>query len=653
MDERLPFYRLPLEARNLVYSYIDLTGRTVDLNFRTLIVHQRHEFYEDIEPLGDVNCFHSLLIEIARVKDDTTLEEYWECDYNPFNGYPYSLCRNDCLGLWEFIYEDWLQAQTEAPEVFKTMFRSNHFRICRSSPRGFAPLFELPSDAWRELGTLSVRLDGEPAEKIVPGGDWARLKELTPLNLRSRYGKAAMKDWEELVRRLAQCTRPKHLTLYLIVNALDLETAEAILRPLDQLPLLKGCGILLSRKPIPQFIELIQQTVDRLTNGHSKSYKNTPFRYLDLPQELRYRILECTDLVSKGDLEWKPRLPTAAPIHIASCSCADELGHRPHERGHLVNCEMESAEADPDDHYFPHIMDWGNEPSTAKEDYNYSDLASYMGPCYGSERYPKWRCSRTQFGYCECIFHREYSARSSNIIARSEGVHPLFLVSRQVRQDAIPVFFQRNRFFVTPPATIPARFADRAPNRLHIGYKTLHMQRLELPLFVSSLPREALRHIRYLEWILPQPENLQSAPQSALSDYASTIDAMAQTMNLAQLTLVLDLRALQRNSTNTFTWPVRSDDDRETYDMVLRPLCRLKGLKDCFVYLRRVPKERGSLGRGRPHREVFAYDNDEMRYEKAIMGRGYDSSKRGKPWMERFERKLVGDYCKVEIYGDY
>jgi hypothetical protein len=651
MADLLTFYDLPLKARNLIYKYLDLTGYTVDLNYTELYVYPQNE-YPDDSRADIVESLHSGSI-ITRCEDYRTLEEYWEWSYDEAGSYRSSYNhKNDGCEKWDFVAEtthDYYGSKLEAPEIFRTIYRSNHFRICRGSPGGFTPFFQLPTDALCELGTLTVRLDGEPQETIELNGDWNRLRQLAPLKLHSRYGKTAIKEWGRLIQRLMECVRPNHLTLYLIVNVPDIKTAEAVLKPLDQLPTLQNCGIWLSSKPSPELNRLIQMTIRRLTTT-SLDHRNLPtstldqpFRYLDLPQELRSEILEYSDLISGAALEWKPSPSSIGRIRDPMCSCEKYFGYR-FDNTHIEDCKTDYLEPPAVKKY---LTDWDIAPISSEH-------------CFLCEHDSPIRiCKKPQAGFCECIFHCTHSANSSSTVSTSrKGVPSLFLVSHQVREDAIPVFFRRNRFVISPPGIIPIRLAARWPERLHLHRVILPMQRVELSLFIASLPRGALRHIRYLEWVLPQFENYRTAPRSAYLDYLDTIDTMSQAMHLPLLTLVLNLRVVDRDmDRDHMVWPNRFHRDGEMYETILSPLCRLKGLKDCFVYLRRIRREDYQYY----HMRTFSYlfDNDEMRYEKAIMGPRYDSAKRGKPWMERFEQKMIAwdrdrweRHC-LDTYGDY
>ncbi|KAF2865768.1 hypothetical protein BDV95DRAFT_599465 [Massariosphaeria phaeospora] len=591
---------LPVNASDLDQEIAGFTGYTIDLNYSRLEIYPQGEYPDDTWSRL-AGCFHSFQSEIVRREDYRTLEEYWEFPGDRFSSG--SIAYDGCY----------------APITY-------HFRICRSSPRGFTPFFELSNENLYDLRTLTVRLDPELPAVIKLGGDWTRLAELAPLNLRSRNGKSAMEDWETLIRRLAQCIRPNYLTLFLIVKTLDIETAEAVLKPLKLLPTLNGCGIWLNKKAIVELNDLIRNTVGHVTTPSGGGPQS--FRYLDLPLELRYRILEHSDLISMVDLEWKPPSSSVA-IATRQCDCdyVDLFGHL----GDCTRMAKLSKPINPEDHFARHCP-------------------------HGCHMLGEMEfCKRLQSGSCVCLYHCKHSAYSSTMAAPKTGVHPLFLVSRQVRQDAIPVFYQRNRFVVTPCGIVPLRDATFEPSRLHIFEITSPLKSVELSLFLSSLPRNALQHIRYLEWMLPQLGSFRHASKRVYLDYLDTIEMMAHAIPLSQLTLVLNLRVMHHYNileNHSFRWPTRSAHTGAIYDAVLNPLGRLHGLKDCFVYLRRIVKK----GSGHDWPNNCAFDNDEMRYEKAIMGPEYDSRKRGKPWKERVEQNLYHlhqDDCKVDTYEDY
>jgi hypothetical protein len=99
-------------------------------------------------------------------------------------------------------------------------------------------------------------------------------------------------------------------------------------------------------------------------------------------------------------------------------------------------------------------------------------------------------CKLTDAGFCD-------SACSSNNVVQPQArhdVHSLFLISKQVNQGAVSVFFGRSRFTVVPPGLLQStRGSSQYRYPRLIG---LPMHRLELPLFLSSLEPNALQHIR-------------------------------------------------------------------------------------------------------------------------------------------------------------
>jgi hypothetical protein len=79
----------------------------------------------------------------------------------------------------------------------------------------------------------------------------------------------------------------------------DLSTGKAIVAPLTQLPVLKDCSISLGKLQIPGLVELANITRLQTKGILSKDVKHVvkPFRYQDLPIEIKFMILENTDLV--------------------------------------------------------------------------------------------------------------------------------------------------------------------------------------------------------------------------------------------------------------------------------------------------------------------------------------------------------------------
>lgn len=150
------------------------------------------------------------------------------------------------------------------------------------------------------------------------------------------------------------------------------------------------------------------------------------------------------------------------------------------------------------------------------------------------------------------------------------------------------------------------------------------MPKIELSLYLSSIARSALQHIRWLEWILPSSQRNYLLPGTpAWFDYLDTILMMENAMNISALTFTINIAASGR-CRDEYEYDKRmllNEDAWRWYETIILPVRRLgeAGLKDFFVHLRSFDIEEGR----RIHHE--------QDLERAAMGREYSSSNRGKP----------------------
>jgi hypothetical protein len=328
----------------------------------------------------------------------------------------------------------------------------------------------------------------------------------------------------------------------------------------------------------------VQDTVRKLTIFHAQNLK--PFRYLDLPQEIRFAILEQTDLVCPDAVQWRPR--KAIKPSQSCIDCDEEYGLMSDMSTLPCSCCF-SPSLDIDN------VQWcpccGN---CSPEDHS--------GICYCSIRSPV--CSSS----CKCFFPRR----------------TLLSVSSQVRRDAIAVYYACNQIRVTPYNSHSLRFAE-----LHNGplaVPGIHfMPKIELSLYLSSIARNALQHIRWLEWILPSSQRTYLLPRtSAWYDYLDTILLMKNGMNLSGLTFTINIAQsglyVEGYSNRICRMPL-NQDAWKWYETIILPMRCLgeAGLKDFFVHLRWHDIEKGR----RAHHE--------RDLERAVMGKDYSSPLRGKP----------------------
>jgi hypothetical protein len=107
----------------------------------------------------------------------------------------------------------------------------------------------------------------------------------------------------------------------------------------------------------------------------------------------------------------------------------------------------------------------------------------------------------------------------------------LFLLNREMRQDALQVFYGQNRFVVTPTGGFTWTGLDNPPTRLPIS------------VFLSSVvPQDALHYLRLLEMIFPpfgvdEPSMYCSAQRSQWQGWADTLEKVQEHLDLQKLTI--------------------------------------------------------------------------------------------------------------------
>lgn len=189
----------------------------------------------------------------------------------------------------------------------------------------------------------------------------------------------------------------------------------------------------------------------------------------------------------------------------------------------------------------------------------------------------------------------------------------LFHVSRQLRQQAQYIFYSQNKFDITldPWCLLPWP-------ELNV-YNNLDS--------FKPFTRNCLQHLRYIELrFVDELEALFVSPvQKSHPDWINLLDVLAQNAVLQKLTLVLNFgqEALHRFLGR---WQHFEPQNPEGYDQVVKPMTRLKGLKDFFIHL---SWHRGGI-------DERNCENIERRLERLVMGDNYDSFARGKISKRRY-----------------
>jgi hypothetical protein len=91
--------------------------------------------------------------------------------------------------------------------------------------------------------------------------------------------------------------KPSRLQLHFFCDVDDLEAGMRAVEPFLSMPTLADCSIRLGQKANLALQDLARKTATGAVGCYSDEPRS-PFRFLDLPQELRLQILEYTDLVT-------------------------------------------------------------------------------------------------------------------------------------------------------------------------------------------------------------------------------------------------------------------------------------------------------------------------------------------------------------------
>ncbi|CAG8972706.1 hypothetical protein HYALB_00008621 [Hymenoscyphus albidus] len=141
-------------------------------------------------------------------------------------------------------------------------------------------------------------------------------EHMEPLNIAKPEDAKIIQVWAEVASRLAKHAQPT-LELELMCDCADAATANAVVTPLYDLPILDSFAIRLAKyhnKGLQSFADAVY---DRITG---RSPTSTFHRWNDLSIEVRLRILEYTGLVADNEeVFWHQRWGYFMPQRITSC----------------------------------------------------------------------------------------------------------------------------------------------------------------------------------------------------------------------------------------------------------------------------------------------------------------------------------------------
>ena len=215
-------------------------------------------------------------------------------------------------------------SRTVSREVVFILYSENKFTISRNESWALKPLRNLGMEALRALRSITIRLNRScvygccsfPDRDIPFCHSLCEINGLhdRPISNKAKQDKAALQGWYDLVRFLAPHISPGLVTLSVICDTKDLDTADQVVAPLSQLPLLRTCAIRLGEHSNWRLYEIARAHTAQLI-GQPVNSDPKPYKY-HIPEEIIEHTLTYTDLIAPFDLEW---IPTKGLVPFDCC----------------------------------------------------------------------------------------------------------------------------------------------------------------------------------------------------------------------------------------------------------------------------------------------------------------------------------------------
>lgn len=250
-------------------------------------------------------------------------------------------------------------------EASRLLYATNRFTIHFSAQNCLAPLLRLRTASLGVLSRLQIIL-AEASCQSPGAGNWifgldccSDLKNVHCLNdvssiceqkhrhdapLEGPDGRL-LREWEETVDCPANAITPGTLNLAVVCDVCPTDTgiqmATSVVTSLLRLPQLRHLSVRLCQQPNPQLNQLAHDAVlqtrhiTSLPNRDSTTTTSSSSQLLNLPTELRLRILSYTDLITPWtQVAWSPKHGGFLASHIycddlafAGTSCPPDLHH--------------------------------------------------------------------------------------------------------------------------------------------------------------------------------------------------------------------------------------------------------------------------------------------------------------------------------------
>ncbi|KAI0157919.1 hypothetical protein GGR52DRAFT_180839 [Hypoxylon sp. FL1284] len=457
-------------------------------------------------------------------------------------------------------------------EVIGHICSQNTLVVCEHVHYGLEFLRRLNPQQCSALADLFVQLR---LEAPVLGDDFTVQQRSPSLD------SALIASWQAAARHILSHTRPRTLHLRLFCDTGVSDATYAILQPLKDFPgVLKDCELQLHHQRGDTRARAMARDTCARAKGLDPDLRARPFRFFDLPAEIRRRILEYSDLATPfQEVYWSAN--RGFRIASARIRCGgDECDAYIHRGCRFLFCESEQLD---------------------------SAETGYI-------------CCRRRSGYssrCQCW----------------EAPRALFLVSQAFYREALQVLYSCNRVIVVPSKGLRSSLGpDETATRLDASrFITRHMW------------PDVLRDLRAVEFVLPamDPATAEVSGEPYYSDFCFAIDHLKAHADIPKLTMVLSITSTSSVTTGDeecIHRELTKSGGNEalalrSYAQLFRCLEGLRGMRRFFVHLEWAwhwAVKHPQVGLQNLDALNAELNRMESWLEKMVMGDNYDNEAAGK-----------------------
>lgn len=384
--------------------------------------------------------------------------------------------------------------------------------------------------------------------------------------------------WDPLIVLLKRHIMPHRLKLAVIFDTDKLELARKISDPILELPPLKHCAIRFCPRslqvpslPLHDLRALAETTAQLATRGWTVNQNSV------LSQEMPPTAHVATT-------EWRKKLNSIVPREI------------PHELFFRILEYTDLVSQNP--------LEWtlGAGFNTFRPDSRVENTCPTCLSVVESSCDPETLRLKGGVGYsCDCW----------------KFPIDIFLLSRDIRQEALRIFFSKNHFLLLPRG-------GRAWPRGDCDIPCRELVDAEFPTLIPRMPRSAIKHLRSIQFVIPQYSYFCEPDSRSVQGIVETTRLLGSYALTSELTITLDMATDRSRPYGNLSPEVGIDICKKatvSTSQKVWPFTNLKGLKDFFVHLSEPEyvitpeQDRSSL---------------ESEMERWVMGKNYDAIAKGK-----------------------